>query len=229
MPASFFCLILASADPISAQPVLSGPAAQADDARPLSAAQIALFETPHLQNVHQPETLDYSFVRNGPAGFSDRVRMQVRQVHPDGSKDLRFAFLTGAHRIAYPDIDSFRGNPLLMLVLERDANAMKDALGLSATYFRNGIRRTFVDQARIESAEITFEGRTIPARIITMQPFAQDRRLARLPTVQQKRYTFVLADGVPGSLAEIRIDMPGDPDTQVPPFEERLTFRGVEP
>ena len=81
---------------------LHGPArAQGapDDLRPLSPAQVALFETPHLRNVDHPETLDYGFTRQGPAGFTDKVALHVRRVNPDGTKSLAFDYLTGERQV----------------------------------------------------------------------------------------------------------------------------------
>ena len=192
-------------------------------------AQIALFETPHLQNVSHAETLDYRFVRDGPGGFTDRLAMHVLQVHPDSTKEVSFDFLTGARRVAYPELDNFRGNPLLLLVLERDAQEMKATLGLSATYFRNHIREAFVDRATVDAATFPLAGHPVAARIVTVRPFAADSRLEHFPTVQSKTYSFVLSDSVPGTLAEMRIEMPPDPAAGIPAFAQRITFQGVEP
>ncbi len=205
------------------------PSSQTEDQRPLSMAQTALFETPHLQNVSHPETLDYQFVREGPGGFTDRLAVHVLQIHPDKTKELSFDFLTGARRVAYPEIDNFRGNPLLLVVLERDAQEMKATLGLSETYFRNHIREAFVDRATVDSAEFSLDGKPVPARRVVVRPFAADARLEHFPTVQGKTYTFVLSDSVPGTIAEIRIEMPPDAAAKIPAFAQRITFQGVEP
>ncbi len=204
-------------------------AGQPDDQRPLSAAQVALFESPHLGNVSHAETLDYQFVREGPGGFTDRLAMHVLQVHPDTTKEVSFDFLTGARRVAYPELDHFRGNPLLLLVLERDSQEMKATLGLSAAYFRNHIREAFVDRASIQATDFPLAGRSVPARVVTVRPFATDARLEHFPTVQAKTYSFVLCDSIPGTVAEMRIEMPPDPAAGIPAFAQRITFQGVEP
>ncbi len=218
--------------PAAITPVFADAAATAnppDDQRPLSPAQVALFETPHLQNVGQPETLDYKIVRDGPDGFTDTVAMHVRNLHPGGGKDVSFDFMTGTRRVAYPELDNFRGNPLVMLVLERDVLEMKATLGLSATYFRNEIRQSFVDRATIVDSNFELDGKSIPVKMLSVHPFADDSRLERLPTVQNKSYLFVLSDQVPGSIAEIRIEMPGSEQQKIPAAAERITFQGVEP
>lgn len=211
---------------------LHGPArAQGapDDLRPLSPAQVALFETPHLRNVDRAETLDYGFTREGPGGFTDKVALHIRQVNPDGTKSLAFDYLTGERQVRFPELDNFHGNPLLMLTLERDVNEMKEALGLSTSYFRNKIREAFVTKAAITEASFNLNGAAVPARVITVQPFAGEQRLERIPSVQAKRYSFTLADAVPGMLAEIRIETPADAKMDVPAFSQRTVFTGVEP
>jgi hypothetical protein len=200
-----------------------------DDLRPLSPAQVALFETPHLRNVDHAETLDYGFVREGPAGFTDKVALHVRRVNPDGTKSLAFDYLTGERQVKFPELDNFHGNPLLMLTLERDVNEMKEAVGLSTSYFRNKIREAFVTKATVANTTFELGGTDVPARIIVVRPFEGEARLERIPSLQAKTYMFVLADAVPGMLAVIRIDTPADARMDVPAFSQRTVFTGVEP
>lgn len=200
-----------------------------EDTRALSPAQIALFETPHLRNVDHAETLDYSFVREGPAAFTDKVALHIRQVNPDGTKNVAFDYLSGEHQVRFPELDNFHGNPLLMLTLERDVNEMKDHVGLSASYFRDKIREAFITKAAVTQAMFDLDGTEVPARVITVRPFEGDQRLERIPSLQAKSYAFVLADAVPGMLAEIRIGTPADTKMDAPAMSQRTTFTGVEP
>lgn len=200
-----------------------------EDTRPLSPAQIALFETPHLRNVDHAETLDYNFSRDGAAGFTDKIAIHVRKVNPDGTKSLSFDYLTGDRQVKFPELDNFRGNPLLMLTLERDVAEMKEQVGLSATYFRNKIREAFVTKATVTDATFTLDGKAVPSREVTVRPFEGDQRLERIPSLQAKSYTFVLADSVPGTFAEIRIGTPADVAMAAPAFNQRTIFTGVEP
>ena len=217
---------------LSAAPAI--PAARADeppaeDTRPLSPAQTLLFETQHLQNVTRAGTLGYAYVRDGAAGFADTVAVQIRQVNPDGSKNLAFDYLTGTHHVVFPELDHFRGNPLLMLTLERDVAEMKDQVGLSTSYFRNKLRQAFVDRATVADGTFILNGAAVPAKVVTVRPFTDDPRLERMSQLQAKTYTFVLSDQVPGTIAEIRIDMPRDERMGAPAFEQRTTFQGVQP
>ena len=74
--------------------------------RPLSPAQVLLFETPHLQNVDQPETLTYAYVRDGAAGFADTVALHIRRVNTDGTKGCRLRLPDGLRRVAFPELDA---------------------------------------------------------------------------------------------------------------------------
>lgn len=199
-------------------------AASPDQASPLSPSQTALFETPHLNNIVRPETLDYQFEQTGPAAFADQVSVRIDQIHPDGTKYVSFEFLTGAHHAFFPAVDNFSGNPLLMVFLEHDVEEMKDQVGIAAAYFRNRIRTAFIDQAQMSETSIQFDGKSIAAHRITLKPFAADHRFDHLPTVQGKTYDFVLSDQVPGQLAELATEVPADPAAGAPAWAERLTF-----
>jgi len=196
---------------------------------PLSPAQILLFETPHLKSIEHPMTLEYSFHRVGPGAFDDRVLERIGQIHPDGTKYVSIDFLSGDHHQFFPAVDDFRGNPLLMLFLEHDVQQMKAQIGVAAAYFRDRVRDAFVDQATIENVSISLDGKAVPARRITMRPFASDARFAGLPAVQNKTYVFVLADAVPGMLQELRVDVPADPSVGAPALSEQIVFKEERP
>lgn len=205
------------------------PAAGDPDARPLSPAQIALFETPHLKNIERPETLEYGYRRDGAGGFADRIVERIEKIHPDGTKYVGFDFLTGEHHVFFPAVDNFHGNPLLMLFLDHDVREMRDTIGVTASHCRNRIREAFIDRARIADTEVTVDGKSVPARRITLQPFVDDPRFADVPEIRNKTYTFVLADKIPGMLAELSAEQPANQQTGAPALSERITFAGEKP
>jgi hypothetical protein len=203
--------------------------AEDHDDRPLSAAQTALFETPHLKAIDHPETLQYQFQRTGRDPFTDTVDVHIDQVHPDGTKYVSFDFLTGEHHVVYPAVDNFRGNPLLMVFLEHDVQEMKDQIGIAAAYFRNHVRDAMVDKAIVADSTIEIGGKTLPARKITLKPFADDQRLEKLPSMQAKTYSFTLSDQVPGQLEALEVDVPADPANDAPAWSEKITYTGEKP
>jgi hypothetical protein len=204
-------------------------AARAADPPPLSAAQVALFDTNHLGNVTRPEVLEYTFVREGDGGFTDRVLERIERIHPDGSKYAGFDYLSGARHLDYPAVDDFNGNPLIMLFLESDVREMRDHIGMPAAYFRNRIRAAFLDKAEVADTNVNVGGTNEKARRITLRPFADDPRLAGLPPIRDKTYTFVIAEAVPGMIVELSAETPADVADGVPPLGVRLTFAAAKP
>ncbi len=207
----------------------AGAADPADAAKPLSPAQISLFETPHLANIDHPETLLYRFTRQGPNGFTDRVAETIKLVHPDGTKYVMFNFLTGDRHVFYPAVDDFRGNPLLMVFLEHDVDEMRAETGVAAAYYREHIRTAFIDKAEITTTKVTVDGHEVAAQSITLRPFADNDRFTHLPQIQQKTYRFVLSKAVPGGFAEFATEAPADPASGAPAISEDLVFDKAAP
>jgi hypothetical protein len=208
----------------------AAPIFAADDAPPLSPAQVALFETDHLKAIHEAERLQYRFdhqtAKSGDA-YSDQVNLDVRP-RDDGAKDVWVEFLTGARHIPFPPLSEFHGNPVLMYFLEHDVSSMHDETGGAAAYFRNRIRRAFVDKATLREIEVQRDGKPAAATEITLVPFHGDSRIAAFPGLQDKRYRFVLSDDVPGGVYEIAAEVPGDAG-KAPRLKETMTFAAEMP
>jgi hypothetical protein len=202
---------------------LPPPSICAADERPLSAAQIALFESDHLAAIEHPATLDYIFRHDGSEPYQDTVALLLREVHPDGSKDVSVEFLSGDHRMEFSPVTRFHGNPLIMYFLEWDVRRMHEATGGSAQYFRNRIREAFVDQAELADASITLDGRPQPATAITLQPYRHDPGIERYAAFRDKRYRFVLSDAVPGKVYEIAASLSAGASAVV----DRVTFKEI--
>jgi len=92
-------------------------------------AQVALFDTPHLESIAEPMALTYDFSHHAAEGeaFDDRVRMTVTEVGADGRKNLSFEYLSGSRQRPFAAIEGFRGNPLIMLFLQHDVEEMRQA------------------------------------------------------------------------------------------------------
>src|SRR5580658_861505 len=202
-----------------------GGAGRAED-RALSPAQIALFESNHLEDIAKPVVLEYAFKHlGGTAGdFDDTVTADIRSIDPDGKKDVWIDFLSGSHHVNFPPALGFNGNPLLMFFLEHDVTEMRDATGGAAQYFRNRIREAFVDQAEMHAIDITLDGKPEKATEIALAPFRDDPHFAQFPAFREKTYHFILADAVPGRVYEIRTTLPAG-DATKDSFQEAMTYR----
>jgi hypothetical protein len=213
--------------------MIAAPVRGDDQPKPLSEAQIALFESDHLRDIHQPTQLEYRFHHQARGGkedgdYVDRIALDL---HPrdDGGKDVWVDFLSGEHHVAYPPLMGFHGNPVLMFFMEHDVDEMHRATGSAATYFRNSIRRAFVDQAAIKPVDVQWDGKPRPATEITLAPFARDSQIAAaFPALKDKQYRFVLSQAVPGQVYEIAAQVPGEPGGP-PQAEDSMLFAGERP
>jgi hypothetical protein len=87
---------------------------------------------------------------------------------------------------------------------------MRRVTGGPSAYFRNTIRRAFVDQAAVKTIDVERDGKTTPATEITLVPFAGDAEIAAsFPALKDKQYRFVLSPTVPGQVYEITAQLPG--------------------
>ena len=212
---------------------IAAPAAAADDQPPpLSPAQVALFESDHLKSITKPVRLDYAFEHHGGTGdFTDKVSETIREVHEKGGKDVAVEFLSGEHQMGFPPVNGFHGNPVLMYFLEHDVVELRQATGGATTYFRNRIRRAFLDGATMHPTEVTVGGKTQAATEIVITPFRNDAQIVRFPGVAEKSYRFVLCDAVPGTIYQISTSVPKPTQPAggagaVAAFDETMTYSG---
>jgi hypothetical protein len=199
-----------------------GIAASASHADDYSAAQLALFNTPHLANIDKPMTLHYAYAHHGTLEqpFDDVVDMTITAIAADGRKNVSFNYLSDKHHYDFPPIEGFRGNPIIMMFLEYDVMGLSQQTGGSSLYFRNRIRDAFGDRATTEATTVDFGGKQVPATRITLQPFLQDPLRQRFEKFAEKSYEFLLASEVPGGVYSLRVLTPGAaPDK---PLEENL-------
>jgi len=193
---------------------------------PLSPAQTALFETPHLASIRRPLRLDYAFRREetGRPAVTDQISLDIRHVGEDGRHDVYPEFLTGERRIAYPPALGFLGNPLLIFALDRDTRELAAATGGSSHWFRARFRAALLEGADLRHSQVPAAGHAAPveATLIEVAPFGNERRAGRF---QNLRYTFVLSDAVPGGIVEIRSAVSGE--AGAPEIMESIVFTGV--
>lgn len=193
---------------------------------PLSPAQVALFETPHLAGILAPLKLDYAFHREeeGRPAVTDRITLDIRHVAENGRHDVYPEFLTGERRIDYPPAMGFLGNPLLLFALDRDTRELSAATGGSVNWFRGRFRAALLDRATLRHGPVPAAGQPVPveATIVELTPFEDERRAGRFQTL---RYVFTLSDAVPGGIIDMRSTVLAGPDG--PAVAESITFEGV--
>jgi hypothetical protein len=174
----------------------------------IGAAERLLFESDHLANIPLPARLEYRYVRTGTDAGSDRIVIDI-----DRRRSVVADYLSGARHVNFPSIDAASGNPLLLYFLEDDLREMRRRTGGRPEYFRRLIRLAMArSDLKVEDTEVSFAGRSFPARCVTIEPFKADPHAsARYPELVGKSYEFVLAEGVPGQVARLasRVPLPG--------------------
>lgn len=193
-----------------------------------SDAQVALFRTPHLDNVTQPMILEYEYRRDaGPDDtFVDTVKMTVTGIAPDGGKSASFEYLTGANVRPFDDVEDFRGNPLIMVFLEDDLRRMREKFGGGGVYMRNRIRHAFYESGQVQPVTFDVNGRAVNGTQITITPFVGDKNRQRLGEYEYKIYEFVVSPEVPGGVFRMRSTVPSSSAAEEPLVRDSLTYRG---
>ena len=179
-------------------------------AQPVSPAEVLLFETDHLARIKAPATLVYEFrkVSNVEPAFTDNVQLEVSRSKGDkGPLHAELHFLSGERKHDLPGIDDVHGNPVLLGFLERDIAEMKRLTGGSSGYFRKRIRIALAEGAQVTAQRITYQGKTLDAKEVRIQPYLDDPLHARFEHYVRKTYTFVLSDAVPGGVYQLRTSL----------------------
>jgi hypothetical protein len=196
-------------------------AANAADTTPIAPAERLLFMTPHLQGVAPQTELDYALAISAPPEKSaDRVRVLV--VSPDNANsDATVTDASG--KVEVPG--GLPCNPVILYFLERDIAQMEQATGGKRRYFQQRVRLALAADPPVTNVTGEVGGKTVKARKIVIQPYLNDPNAQRFPQYTAKRYTFELADDVPGGVMLLRTEVPGNNNDFVHPLRtETLSF-----
>ena len=184
--------------------LVPGQAAAQAAAQAVSQAETLLFETDHLARIKPPAVLVYEFrkVSNVEPEFSDKVQLDL--ANGKGKTSATLHFLSGAHKHDIPALEEAHGNPILLGFLERDIAEMKRLTGGATAYFRKRIRMALAEGAEVSAQSIRYQGKSLPARAVRIQPYLNDPMHARFEPYVHKSYTFVVSEQVPGGIYQVR-------------------------
>lgn len=204
---------------------LAGPAQAAEDFSP---AERALFMTNHLAGTKPPATLRYSFSKSGSMeeAFDDQVAVKL-SARRDGKCCMASAdFLSGARKLALPEVDEAQGNPAVLYFLERDIREMNRLTKGQQNYFRKRIRMAVYQGAQIDDVSVSYRGKTVTARQITIAPYRDDPLRVRFEKFANKQYVFTLSDAVPGGVYAVRSRIDGETADAAPLIAEEMLIDG---
>ncbi|MBP0590177.1 hypothetical protein J8I87_10710 [Paraburkholderia sp. LEh10] len=204
-------------------PAMAADTTQADTT-PIAPAEKLLFLTPHLHGVAPQTELDYSLVVSAPPDKrTDRIRVLVASADNVDS-DATVSDASG--KVQLPA--NLPCNPVILYFLERDIAEMEQLTGGQRRYFQQRVRLALAAGPPITEATVQLDGKPVKAHKIVIQPYLNDPNAQRFPKFTSKRYTFVLADGVPGGVSLLRTDVPGANDDFAHPLKtESLSYEGA--
>jgi len=193
-------------------------------AQDLSAAEQALFMTDHFAAVQPPLVLHYSYRKSGSLedGFEDMVEIALRK-QADGRCCVASAqFLNGARALSLPEVESAQGNPAILYFLERDIREMQRLTKGQHNYFRKRIRMAIYQGATVREVALSWRGRKVAGREITISPYLDDPLRVRFEKLANKQYVFTLSDAVPGGVYAMRSRIAGATADATPLIVEEM-------
>ena len=143
-------------------------------AQDISEAERLLFMSDHLGKLKPPQVLRYRYVKSGSLEGSGQGSLEVRAVKRGGTTAYAASLLIDGQTVDLPGIENAKGNPALLMFLERDLKEMKRITGGSTTYYRKRIRLALAEKATIRPATVQYEGKAVTASEIHIAPFVDD-------------------------------------------------------
>lgn len=206
-------------------------ATQGSGAQDYSAAERIVFMTEHLGNLQPPQTLAYRFTRRGslePA-FEDKVTLHLSPTAAGTCCNGAADFLSAERRLALPEVEDARANPVILYFLEHDVRDMSRLTKGQQNHFRKRIRMAIYRGAKVEERALEYLGRPISARQVLIDPYQDDPNRGRFEQYANKQYVFWLSDEVPGGVFGMATRMNAAQAGVEPLIVEEMYLDGATP
>ncbi len=196
--------------------------------QPMSEANTLLFLSDHLADIKQPSKLSYDFHKAGTMeeGFSDTIEMDITAIESDGTKDVQIHPFTGQRVLPFPDVPHAKGNPVLLLFLQRDVHEMQRLTEGNWRYFQRVMKLAFADGALVSPVTFDFGGKQVQGTKVRITPYFDDSH-SGIAKYKYKYYEFTLSKAVPGWIYQLKSVVPENGDGSKILMEETITFQGM--
>lgn len=189
------------------------------------------FERPYLSNVAVGTTLTYAYkhvtaeAKLGDS-FEETLEMKVAAPADDPTKRIADVLIhRGSKEGEAGPFPTMNGNPIALILLERDVKELAQLTKGSPFYLRNRVRE-HLSSGTVTPARFSFDGREVEGWKLTMLPFAEDPNKDKLLELVGRRYEFLFSDAVPGGLYSIDVVTPkADGGANI--IETSLTLTGA--
>lgn len=215
-------LVLAA---LFAPPLLVAPAMAAPTSTEL------FFNTPYLSKVPPGSALTYAYKHTTArpelgASFDETLRLNVAASPEKPEQRITDLDIDRAgHKSEAGPFPTLNGNPVSLVLLERDVKEMAQLSKGSPFYLRNRVRDA-LGNGRVEEARFEYDGRQVAGWKLILTPFAQDPNKDKLAELAGRRYEFLFSDEVPGGLYAIDVVTP-KLDGSAPLIETSLKLTGA--
>ena len=189
------------------------------------------FEKPYLNSVPPGTKIAYDYKHVATEeklgeSFDEKLELNVSAPPEDASKRIAAVDIWRGdrHNEAGP-FPTMNGNPISLVLLERDVKEMAQLTKGSPFYLRNRVRDSIAN-GTVEATTFDYAGKPVEGWKLTMAPFANDPNKDKLAEVAGRRYEFLFSDAVPGGLYAIRVVTPkADGKSNI--IETKLTLTGA--
>ncbi|MBX2879282.1 MAG: hypothetical protein KTR32_05080 [Granulosicoccus sp.] len=190
----------------------------------LTAAQTLIYDSSHLAKTTEGQSIEYHYKGqdNNQPEVNDSASLTILASHAEDRRDVEVEFLSDERRLPLPPFNAYRGNPVIIAMLEHIALSMSAQTSGGALYFRNRIRDALASKdIELNDSVFVYGGDNVDSKIMTFSPFTNDQFLGAYPVLKTTQFTIHLSDDVPGGL--ISIDVSASEGDQR--FERHLTFQ----
>jgi len=172
----------------------------------LNAAQSLVYDRPHLASLKTGDTLAYRYLarrgKNDPV--NDEATLSVAAETDAERRDVEVEFLSDERALSLPIFNGYRGNPVIIAMLEHVAQTLSAETGGGALYFRNRIRDAMAhaDTQVIEGSGLYID-EEVAVSSVQFSPFRNDAFLGNRPGYGDALFEIMLSDAVPGGVLSI--------------------------
>lgn len=189
----------------------------------LNEAQTHIYDSNHLSTTSEGQVLTYRYLSQDSLSDTteDEAKLSIVATHDDGRRDVEVDFLSDERHLPLPPFEAFKGNPVIIAMLEHIAQSMSSQSGGGALYFRNRIRDALASQdVQLEDGISRYQDSDYKSTTITFYPFVEDQYLAKDDVIRQSRFSILLSDDIPGAVLQVQVS--AEDDSQV--FERTLSL-----
>lgn len=184
----------------------------------LTEAQSWIYERPHMANTITGQVIKYRYYstesgdETGPV--DDVASVTVVNALEDDKRDVVVDFLSDDRRMPLPDFNGYRGNPVIIAMLEHIAQTIGRETDGGALYFRNRIRDALASEdTSVLEKPVQLDDLQISATVVAFSPFVSDPYLKAHPDYLNASFELIFSDEVPGGVISVTMESTRDNET----------------